>query len=74
MGTANGKPIRTVAAILLGLGTAVVACEEPRDAYGGPGGYGRSSGTTTSSTKASSGSGTSTGTTSGSTSSTGSGG
>lgn len=39
MKTNGGTPLRTVAAVLLGLSAAVVACEEPSDAYGAPGGF-----------------------------------
>ncbi|MBK8940375.1 MAG: hypothetical protein IPM79_22850 [Polyangiaceae bacterium] len=35
----TGAPLRTAATILLDLGTAIVACEEPGEAYGAPGGY-----------------------------------
>ena len=34
-----GSPVKTAAAVLLGLTTAIVACGEPTDAYGAPGGY-----------------------------------
>ncbi len=33
-----GSPVKTAAAIVLGLSTAIVACGEPGEAYGAPGG------------------------------------